>query len=98
MIVYDRHILCRAIIPPEAGPPLVVDPYVPLTLAVTGKLLEPIAGRNPKKIERCRRIQLLQFPLGATLQILGQLAGKTPMEQPFGFLAGKYLDHGIIVT
>ena len=73
MVISDLHIAGIAFCPAEAGPPLVVDTNAPLTIPITGKLLQPVAGRDTQEFKGDSATELFQFALGNTLYVLRQL-------------------------
>lgn len=98
MVVGDLDIVGIAIFPAEADSPMVIDPDAPLTGAIAGKLLQPIAGRDAKKVEGGSGAELFQLALGDALHILGKFRRKPAVEKLFGFFAGEGFDHRVIVT
>jgi hypothetical protein len=51
MIVDDLEVICVAISPNEANPPLIVDPDAVLALPIRSKVLQPIARWCPEITE-----------------------------------------------
>ena len=47
MIIYDFNIICIAVLPPKANPPLIVNTDAVLSLPVTFKRFQLIAGWLP---------------------------------------------------
>jgi len=66
--------------PIEAYPPLIVNPDAPLAIAVPGKLLQPIARRDPEEVKGGSTVKLFQFALGNTLNVLRQLRRETSVK------------------
>jgi len=52
MIIGDLHLEGVTVAPAETQPPLPVDAYAMLALAVTGQRLQPITRRAAQKIQR----------------------------------------------
>ena len=52
---------CRR--PTEADPELIVDTNAVLTGPLALECLEPIAGRDPQRLEPCRRVDLVELPV-----------------------------------
>lgn len=67
MVIGNLHIVGIAFCPAEADPPLIVDTNAPLTIPITGKLLQPVARRDAQKIKGGSAAELFQFALGNTL-------------------------------
>lgn len=74
MIIHQRDIVRVTIFPNKDQSPLLVNPNAPVTLAVAGELLQPIAGWKQHIFNFCRRIQRLQ----PVLQPLAQCRRNCP--------------------
>ena len=94
MVVGDFHVERVTILPHKAHPELIVDSDTVLSFTITGKLFEPVAGRNPQILQLRGRMELLQFPLGYISQIRRRhpfaLAG---VPELFRVLVRERLDH-----
>ena len=51
MVIDDLNVVCVAIPPSEADPPLIVDPDAVLALAISLERFKPITGRRPKIVK-----------------------------------------------
>ena len=69
VIVNNLDHICLAIIPPEADPPLRIDPDAPLTCTIPLKGLKPASRWVAQVIQRHRCIKLTEFPQGPILDI-----------------------------
>ncbi len=98
MVIDNLDVENIAVAPAEADASLVVDADAPLTSAVSCELLEPVAGRDAKKIEAGGGVKLGQLALGDALHILRQLAGIAAVKQPLGLFAQEVADHGLMLS
>jgi hypothetical protein len=62
VVVNDLNLLWASVGPPETDPPLVVDSDAVLTGPIALQLLEPVARRQTKLVERNGRADLTQLP------------------------------------
>lgn len=94
MIVHDLGLVCISIPPNETEPPLIVDSYAVLTLAVAAQSLKVVAGRGRKITKFSGAIQLPKFPASnpfygrksptrhAVMKPLSLRAAETPDHKP----------------
>ncbi len=61
MVVGYLNIVGISLMPSKAYPPLVVDPYAMLRVAVAGKLFQPIARRYLQIFKAISSIKIHQF-------------------------------------
>ena len=98
VIVDNLDIVGVASDPPEAHPPLIVDPDAVLPRSIPTQLLQPIPGRHPEVLEAGRGIQLPQFAQRHPLQVRRQLADRLAVEQPLGIPIAEAADHVGMIT
>ena len=55
VIVHDLDVIGVTVAPPEADPPLLVDPNAELAGAITNQRLEPVARQRGQRHDRRRR-------------------------------------------
>ena len=67
MVIHNLNISSIIGNPLKPNPPLIVDTNAPLTIPITGKLLQPVARRDAQKIKGGSAAELFQFALGNTL-------------------------------
>lgn len=89
MVIGDLHIVGIAVCPAEADPPLIVHTNAPLTIPITGKLLQPVARRDAQEVKGCSAAELFQFALGNALYVLRQFCRKTALKQLLCLFAGE---------
>ncbi len=73
MVIGGLDFVGAAVFPTESYTPLIVDPDAPLACTITGKRFQPIARRDAQEVESGGTVQLLQFALCNTLNVLRQL-------------------------
>jgi hypothetical protein len=61
VVVNDLNLLWASVGPPETDPPLVVDPDAVLAGSIALQLLQPVAGRHTKLVDRNGRADLAQL-------------------------------------
>jgi hypothetical protein len=76
----DRGIPGRSFLPPEADPPLPVDPDAILTAPPAFQSLEPIAGRHAQVGQRSRLVQHAQLAQGERLYLHGNRRLRRPLQ------------------
>ena len=77
MIVHDLDVLGSFRGPTEANPPLTIDPYAMLPLAIPLECFQMVAGRRAQVVEPHRRVDHIEFRV-ATASKARQRAGQTP--------------------
>src|SRR5579859_2348632 len=77
MIIGNFDLVRVALAPNEANAKLVVDADAMLSASVTPQLLQTVAGRAAKIVQRHRRVQQKQLPLGHLSEVCGR-----PMAAP----------------
>jgi hypothetical protein len=95
MVIDDLYVVRISLNPPEAQPPLVVQPDTVLSLAVTLESLQSISGRHPQVNQPGRGIQELHSIESLLLNTGGQSARTHLTPDPLGLLAGKTHDYRI---
>ncbi len=64
MVVNNLHLLWSSVCPPEADPPLAVDPDAGLTSPVNFQRVEPVPRRNAEILDRLRGSHLAKLAEG----------------------------------
>jgi hypothetical protein len=98
VIVDDFDIAGVAFAPPEADTPLVVDADAPLAIACAAELLQTVARRGSKVVERDRRIELPQPPQRDPLDIGSESLDRLPSEETLRVGVAETTDHSRIIT
>ena len=98
MIVDDFNVQGVTVTPPEADPPLLIDPDAVLAFSIALQSLELIRARNRKIPQISSSIQLLQLHQRPLLNLARNTLGVLATPDPFGLSASKGLDHRFIVT
>lgn len=93
MIICDFHLLCIAVAPDEANPPLIIHPDAVPANPVTFESLQPISGRGKHIPQKPRPVQIFQLAPGRILNIWRQFAGTFATEDPLRLLARKTSNH-----
>jgi hypothetical protein len=75
VIVHYFHVVRVTIQPSETEPPLLVDPYAVLSMAIALQSLKPVTGWYTQFIQVHNSIQYPQFPHGGPLDVMRQFAG-----------------------
>ena len=73
MIIANLNVVRVTILPDEADPPLVVDPYAVLTFPTSFQLFEAITREDPQVGQGGSSVDLLDFSQRCTLNIRGEL-------------------------
>lgn len=80
MVVHDLDIPCRAFVPFEAYPPLIVDTDTVLSAPIAVQSFKAIARRNPQIVEPFSRVESEKLGSTPALNLIGQalnrVAGK----------------------
>ena len=97
MIVSKPDVERVATSPRKADPPLVVYADRPLPGSVALQLLEPIAGRYPKRIQLGSGVQLLQTSLGEPPQVTRYLPDRLALEEPRRASIREGPDHAVTI-
>jgi hypothetical protein len=92
MIIRDFYVVCIAIQPYEADPPLIIDTYAVLARTITPQRLQAVPRRHPQIIQSCRGIQHLKLSSGDPLN-RPEAADRAIVEKVFGVAATKASDH-----
>ena len=79
--------------PGEAVAPLVVDTDAVLSLAISVKLFEMIARRDPQVVNGLRGVEDQQLAVRNSLKVGAKLADERSLPDEFGLLVPKCLDH-----
>ena len=94
VVVHDLDVVGAAVRrPPEADPPLVVDPDAVLPLAVTPQRFEAVAGRDTQGHQCSGGVDLQQLASRDPLDVPEPDDGPA-VEQGLGISAGEGADHG----
>ncbi len=94
VVVHDLHVVSIATVPPEADPPLVVDPDAVLPGPIAPQPLQAIPGRHTKIIQPGGGVQHPQLPQGHILHFRSEPASRSSIEQPLRVPVAEALDHG----
>ena len=95
MIVHDLNVMCLAIPPDEANPPLVIDPDAVLPGSIPLKRFEMVAGWNTKVVNLLGGMQVKQFAPRDTFD--GTKRQHHPIvEKRLRVLASKRPDHALV--
>ena len=97
MIVDDLYVVRIAGTPSEANSPLIVDPDTVLTGPVAFQGFQPIAGRNTKKVETRRCVDLQQFSMRNSLYVGCKPSAMLAPKELLRLSVRKALDHWAIV-
>jgi hypothetical protein len=97
MIINNFHIKGVVALPNEADAPLLVDPDAVLPLPVVMQSFKMVGGRDTQGFKDAGGMKHLQLDCRRALDSLGQLGGKSPIEEPFGLLALEGLDHDSMI-
>jgi len=95
VVVHDLDLVRIAAMPPEADPPLVVDPDAVLACAITAQPFQAVSGRHAKIVQSRRGIQHPELSQGHLLHPRSEPANRPPLEEPLGFPVPEALDHGV---
>jgi hypothetical protein len=93
VVVSDLDVGRSGSSPPEADPPLVVDPDAVLTGPISTESLEPIPRRHPQIVEGLRSIDDQQLPIRHPLQIRAESPHALTPPDPFRVRIRERLDH-----
>ena len=93
MVVNDLDLIGVGILPAKADAPLIVHPNTMLTGAISFELLEAIARRHPKVIERLRGVDGDELAEHAPQEVGGKATDALALEEGFGVPVGEALDH-----
>ena len=97
MVIDDLDLLCMPFGPYEAKPPSAADPDAVLAFPIMLQGLELIARWNPKEVQACGGVQLLQFPESDSFNV--HKASHPPsFKQGLRIPATKTQDHDDILT
>jgi hypothetical protein len=97
-VVIDDFDLLGASIPPyEAEAPLVIDPDAVLTRTVSAQRLQPISGWSSQIAQFLRIMNLPQFSLRRSLDLVRQPPSEPAVEQSLGLSVGKRTDHPMVL-
>ena len=98
VVIRNLDIRRMAISPPEADPPLLVDPDAVLASTVTLESSKLVRARNRQILQITRSIQLLQLHQCPLLNISWETLGILAFPDSFRLLVAKRFDHLLIVT
>lgn len=98
MIVGDLDLMGVVVFPDEDDPPLLVDTDAVMGAKVSGEFFKTVAGRDAEVIQFRGCMKLIQFDLGACLNVSGQLATGFEIENLPGFSIGEAFDHPGTIT
>jgi len=93
VIVHDLDPRGISPAPPEADPPLVVDPDAVLTCAITSQALETIPRWYPQIVDVHSRVQHSELPQSDLLHFGAEPFRRSTIEQPLGVSITEALDH-----
>jgi hypothetical protein len=93
VIVDDLDVVGIAFPPPEADPPLIVDPDTVLTGSIAAKTFETVAGWHAKIVQLLGGVQHPKLSQGHPLDTRSESPGGSPVEQPLGVPITQALDH-----
>jgi hypothetical protein len=93
MVVNNLDLIGIRILPAEADAPLIVHTNTVLASAISFELLEAIARRHPKVLERFRGVDGDELAEHAPQEVGGKAADALALEKGFGVPVGEALDH-----
>jgi len=93
MVVYDLDIIRIATNPSKTDTPLFVDTDTVLPSPRASKLFQPIAWRNPKIVQRLRRIENDELSQRRSLNFMRELLDRFSTEYFLRSLVTEALDH-----
>ena len=86
MVIHDFHVEGVALVPVEANPPLIIDPYTVLSGTFPAKHLETISWRHTEVIKGSGVVDHSKLSPGYLLDILRQSPRALSVPDLFGFL------------
>jgi hypothetical protein len=95
VVVHDLNVVRIAAVPPEADPPLIVDPDAVLTCAITAQPFQAVPRRHAKIVQPRRSIKHPELPQGHLLHPRSEPANRPTVEELLGFPVSEALDHGV---
>ena len=98
MVVRNLNIVGVASYPPEADPPLIVDPDAVLPGSLSAQLLQAIPGRHAEVVQADRRVELPQLAQRHALNVRAQLTHRLAVKQPLGSPVAETVNHGGMIT
>jgi hypothetical protein len=98
VVIYDFYMAGIAALPFKTDAPLVVDPDAVLAGARSLEGFQPVARRNPQRVQIRRCINHQQFAARNALNVVRQLSGVLAPPDFFSFSAGKTLDHPLNIS
>jgi hypothetical protein len=93
VVVHDLNVVCIATVPPEADPPLVVDPDAVLASAITAQSFKTVARGHPKIVKLGRSIQHPELSQSHLLRTRSESASGAPVEETLCVSVPEALDH-----
>jgi hypothetical protein len=93
VVIDDFDIEGIAVLETKAHTPLIVDADTPLAGAIASQRLESVGRRISQGFDRRGRIQLIQAPHGASVNVLRQSPRSSRREQGLRFLVGEASYH-----
>jgi hypothetical protein len=97
MVVGYFHVV-RALVPPEAHPPLVVNAYRMLPCAISVKNFEPVSRRHPQVVQKLGRINQRQFLERPPQDVGRKLIRFLGSEELLGLLVREASNHAEYIT
>jgi hypothetical protein len=95
VVVHDLDLVRIAAVPPEADPPLIIDPDAVLACAITAQPFQAIPRWHAKIVQPRRGIQHPELSQGHFLHPRSEPANRPTVEQPIGFPVSEALDHSV---
>ena len=98
MIIYDLHVICIPVVPPETNAPLIIDPDAVLSKSLPAQCFQPVSRRDSQRVEIRCRINHPELAHRHSLNVMRQLPRIRLLEYLLGVSAPKRLDHGCNIT
>lgn len=93
MVIDQLNVVCVAVLPVKAQPPLSSHANAPFAGPIASKLLQPIAGEGTKILKAHNSIEHPKLSKSGTLQIQTPATDRFAMINPLGVLVAKASDH-----
>jgi hypothetical protein len=93
MVIADFNVVCVTILKPKADPPLIVDGYRLLALAITFKRMQPVARWISQVVKLRRKIHVLKLTCCSRRNIRRKSLGFTRLIKLFREPISEGLDH-----
>ena len=93
VVVNDLDFVGITIVPAKADPPLIIDPDTVLPGAIALELLEPVARRDTKVVQRFGGVHGHQLPQHDPAEVSRISADRLPVEEPGCVAVTETCDH-----